>query len=141
VNETVINFDLIEDILRLLLIDSSVKDHNLVAPEGVDISQGSVLVFMPGMGEIRGLIDRLQGSRIFATGRFDIIPLHSSISSQDQRRAFQKSEKGRRKIIVATNIAETSGTYDMREPPSAALYLSLSKLTWIVLSWETSDNS
>ncbi|GKZ00526.1 hypothetical protein MPSEU_001005000 [Mayamaea pseudoterrestris] len=110
VDESVINFDLIEDLLRLLLFETGQGQHNLLPHEGVDMLKGSILIFLPGKGEIRGLIDQLQGNRVFTASKLDIIPLHSTISSQDQRRAFQKSEKGRRKIIVATNIAETSVT-------------------------------
>ena len=110
-NETVINFDLIEDVLRLLLISDGQTKHGLVAPDGVDISQGSILIFLPGLAEIVALTDRLKGSRVFGTRRLDIIPLHSSLSSQDQRRAFQRPQAGRRKIIIATNIAETSGKF------------------------------
>ena len=108
VNESVVNFDLIEDVLHLLLINGQ-ANHGLAAPEGVDLSLGSILIFLPGTAEISTLSDRLNGSRVFGTGRFDIIPLHSSLSSQDQRRAFQRPANVRRKLIIATNIAETSG--------------------------------
>ena len=110
VNESVLNYDLIEDVLRLLLFPDGKITHGLVAPDGVDISQGSILIFLPGLAEIVTLSDRLKGSRVFGTRRLDIIPLHSSLSSQDQRKAFQSPHDGRRKVIIATNIAETSGT-------------------------------
>lgn len=61
-----------------------------------------------GLGEIKALMDRLDGSRIFRDRqRFDLVPLHSTLSSRDQRRAFLPPEPGCRKIICATNIAET----------------------------------
>lgn len=61
-----------------------------------------------GLGEIKALMDRLDASRVFRDRqRFDIIPLHSTLSSSDQRRAFVPSLRGCRKIICATNIAET----------------------------------
>ena len=52
VNEEVINYDLIEDILNLILIRPE-TDTTLVAPEGADLTSGSVLVFLPGIGEIK----------------------------------------------------------------------------------------
>ena len=64
-----------------------------------------------GLGEIRALIERLDGSRFFRDRKkFDLIPLHSTLSSKDQRRAFLPSKPGCRKIIASTNIAETSVT-------------------------------
>lgn len=113
VDEFVINYDLIEDVLTLLL-DEHAENTILLPPSGVGNEtkpDGSVLVFLPGMGEIRALSDRLSGSRFFGnSSRFEIIPMHSSLSPQDQKRAFLKPRAGCRKIILATNIAETSVT-------------------------------
>jgi HrpA-like RNA helicase len=104
VDETILNYDLIEDVLRNILLLSS----KFVAPDGQTYSEGAVLIFLQGIREIRGLSDRLLGSRDFRdVKRFDIIPLHSKLSSSDQRRAFLPSSKGCRKIILSTNIAET----------------------------------
>ena len=108
VNEEVINYDLIEDVLKLVTSDQAGINDTLVAPDGADMSTGSILIFLPGLGEIRSLIERLEGSRLFRSRqKFDLIPLHSTLSSKDQRRAFLPSKEGCRKIICATNIAET----------------------------------
>lgn len=110
VNEEVINYDLLEDVLNLILCR---PDHNdtLLPPDGADFSKGSVLVFLPGLGEIRAMTERLQGNRNFRDSkRFEIIPMHSTLSSKDQRRAFLPAQAGCRKIILSTNIAETSVT-------------------------------
>ena len=113
VDESVLNYDLIEDILALLLLDTRNND-SIVLPDGADnesLSKGSVLVFLPGIGEIRSLSVRLKGSRQFGSrNRFDIIPMHSSLSSKEQRKAFIKPKAGCQKIILATNICETSIT-------------------------------
>lgn len=110
VNEEVINYDLIEDVLNLLLIYAE-RNTILTAPDGADMSKGSILVFLPGLGEIRSMTERLQGNRALGDSkRFEIIPMHSALSSQDQRRAFVPAKEGRRKIILSTNIAETSVT-------------------------------
>ena len=117
VNEEVINFDLLEDILTLILLHPE-KNTELVPPHHesgnlMSSSAGSVLVFLPGLGEIRAMTERLQGNRRFSNNAhqaFDIIPMHSTLSSKDQKRAFLPSRKGTRKIILSTNIAETSVT-------------------------------
>ncbi|MEN9572764.1 MAG: hypothetical protein RL514_619 [Verrucomicrobiota bacterium] len=69
---------------------------------------GDVLVFMPGMGEINATINALRGARLEEA--CDFIPLHGDLSPDDQDRAFAPS--ARRKIVVSTNVAETSVTID-----------------------------
>ena len=44
--------------------------------------------------------------------RFKIIPLHSTLSSEDQNSAFVRPKEGVTKVVIATNIAETSITID-----------------------------
>lgn len=117
VDETVINYDLIEDLL-LLLVDT-VNNTQIIPPSDSEMASqsnllnGSILIFLPGLGEIRSLHDRLQGSITFGDpSRFDIIPMHSTLSPKEQKRAFLKPKHGCHKIILATNIAETSITID-----------------------------
>jgi HrpA-like RNA helicase len=105
VDERVLNYDLLEDVLSSLLLEE--KSH-FKPPEGATCSDGAVLIFLEGIGEIRTLAERLTGSRNFGnTQYFEIVPLHSTLSTNDQRRAFKPSPKGCRKIILSTNIAET----------------------------------
>lgn len=100
VNEEIINYDLIEDVLGLLLVNVD-SNEVLLPPENSTFADGSVLIFLPGLGEIRALKERLEGNREFGNkGRFDIVPMHSTLSPQDQRRAFEKSKEGCRKIIL-----------------------------------------
>ena len=113
VDEEVINYDLIQDVLQHILLNHH-KNSTLVAPKSDEKNpseSGATLIFLPGLGEIRTLSERLRGSRVFGkTNQFDIIMLHSTLSPKDQRRAFQPSKPGCRKLILATNIAETSVT-------------------------------
>jgi hypothetical protein len=110
VNEEVINYDLIEDVLNLILVRTDSSDI-LMAPEGGDLSRGSVLIFLPGLGEIRSLTERLEASRTLGNGKFfKVIPMHSTLSSIEQRKVFVPAKPGCRKIILSTNIAETSIT-------------------------------
>ena len=111
VDETVINYELIEDVLHYLIVEPP-QESLLRTPDGERLTNGgAALIFMPGIGEIRTLIDRLQSSKHFRDSRiFDIIPMHSALSSSEQRRAFITPRKVKWAIIVATNIAETSVT-------------------------------
>jgi ATP-dependent helicase HrpB len=71
-------------------------------------SRGDVLCFLPGAFEIRRAIDELQ-ARGAAAGT-EILPLHGSLDSDAQDLALRPPASPRRRIIVATNIAETSVT-------------------------------
>ena len=62
---------------------------------------------MPGIMEIQKLNERLQ-----ANHALHVVPLHSSLSSQSQKLIFNKAPPGLRKVVLATNIAETSITID-----------------------------
>ena len=95
VNEEIINFDLIEDVLSLLLTSQSFN-----AEHGIDLSSKSILIFLPGLGEIKTMQERLEGSRSFNSRHFEIIPMHSTLSYRDQRRAFVSTKL--RKISKST---------------------------------------
>jgi len=100
VDESILNYDLIEDLLQMLLIYPE-RNSTLIAPDGVDISNGSILVFLPGIGEIRALTDRISANRTLSNkSKFNVVPLHSKLSSADQRRAFLPVKTGCRKIIL-----------------------------------------
>ena len=71
-------------------------------------SPGDILIFMPGMAEIRSTIGALARKRL--PEPIDLIPLHGELPSTEQDRAFNFSKH--RKIIVATNVAETSVTIE-----------------------------
>jgi len=66
---------------------------------------GDLLIFMPGERDIRETGDQLEGR---FNGEAEIIPLFGRLSAGDQQRVFAPSS--RRKIVIATNIAETSLT-------------------------------
>lgn len=68
----------------------------------------AVLIFLPGIGEIRALTDMISASHLARD--FTIYPLHSAIPSEDQQRAFDPPPRGMRKIVISTNIAETGVT-------------------------------
>ena len=71
--------------------------------------RGSLLVFLPGESEIRRVASELQMADLAAT---DIRPLYGAMVLEDQNLAIKPSPIGRRKIVLATTIAETSLTID-----------------------------
>ncbi|KAI9508352.1 P-loop containing nucleoside triphosphate hydrolase protein [Russula earlei] len=79
---------------------------NHIIGKGED--KGGILVFLPGVQEIRQCIDSLQGSSPASQAK--IFPLHANLSSDEQRAVFAPTSKW--KIVVATNVAETSITID-----------------------------
>lgn len=72
---------------------------------------GSLLVFLPGQAEIRRVAEQLAQA---LAGRPDILlcPLHGELDLNAQRAAIDPAPPGMRKVVLATNIAETSLTID-----------------------------
>ncbi len=87
--------------------DISYVDAAVQAAENLiyDTSGGDILIFMPGERDIRETADQLEGR---FSGGVDIVPLFGRLSAGDQQRVFAPSV--RRKVVIATNIAETSLT-------------------------------
>jgi ATP-dependent helicase HrpB len=71
-------------------------------------TEGDVLIFMPGAYEIHRTIDAVRRSRV--GGEFVVLPLHGELPVADQDAAL--AAYGRRKVVVSTNVAETSLTID-----------------------------
>jgi ATP-dependent helicase HrpB len=71
---------------------------------------GSVLVFLPGQGEIRRTAERL-AERVRRPD-VDIDPLYGALTPAEQDRAIGPAPAGRRKVVLATSIAETSLTIE-----------------------------
>ena len=88
-------------------IDDEIVDTVLKALRS---DHGSMLVFLPGQGEIRRierqLIERIKDTTI------DIAPLYGAMDQRAQDLAVQPAAQGRRKIVLATSIAETSLTIE-----------------------------
>lgn len=72
--------------------------------------EGAVLIFLPGWTEISDLNRKIQADDELGSNRFLVIPLHSMMPTYNQKQIFETPPHGVRKIILATNIAETSIT-------------------------------
>ncbi|OCT55019.1 putative helicase [Cladophialophora carrionii] len=98
-------------------IDEYRIDYNLIAklaaciatrPQFVKYS-AALLIFMPGIGEMRRLHNLLLAMDTFSRN-WVVHLLHSTFSTEELERAFERPPPGHRKIVIATNIAETGIT-------------------------------
>ena len=122
VDEEKINYDLICDVLLLLRksLDDEKTSPGADSWEDLDEEGGKsqesvkgVLIFLPGIGEIMQLYDQLMASSVFSDRKkFVVHAAHSSLPPEEQRRIFVKPPPHVQKIVIATNIAETSITID-----------------------------
>jgi ATP-dependent RNA helicase DHX57 len=96
----------IENIIRSDRIDyqliAAVVQHIIKTAE----KRGGVLIFLPGVQEIRQSMDAIRGA--LSTDQAEILPLHANLSNDEQRRVFANTKKW--KIIAATNVAEVRCT-------------------------------
>ncbi|GMI67449.1 helicase in vascular tissue and tapetum [Hibiscus trionum] len=97
-NPEIIDNVLIEQLLRKICIDSN---------------EGAILVFLPGWEDINRIREKLLANPFFRDpSRFIIIPLHSMVPYADQKKVFNRPPLGCRKIVLSTNVAESSITID-----------------------------
>ncbi len=92
------------------------RDARPIEPQVADIivramraDGGSLLAFLPGAAEIRRT-QRLLDSRLDAST--DVVPLYGALEGDEQDRAISPASPGRRKVVLATAIAETSITIE-----------------------------
>ncbi|KAI0490635.1 DEAD/DEAH box helicase [Xylaria cf. heliscus] len=69
--------------------------------------KGGILIFLPGVAEINRTVNQLK-----VVSSLHVLPLHASLDTREQRRVFASPPHGKRKVVVATNVAETSITID-----------------------------
>ncbi len=81
----------------------------VVARQLLNHHQGSMLLFLPGVAEIKRVYNYLSTS---LPDNIDLCPLYGALSLSEQQKAILPSAEGRRKVVLATNIAETSLTID-----------------------------
>lgn len=96
-DESVVNVDLICHLVRK--IDSMANDD----------SKGAILIFLPGAADISNVVQQLSRDSQYKVWA---LPLHSMLSPDEQSQVFLKPPKGKRKVICASNIAETSITVE-----------------------------
>lgn len=87
-------------------------DDDVIAAirRAVSSDPGSLLVFLPGQGEITRVRDRLAEQAL--PSNIDVVPLYGGLDPSAQDRAISPAKPGRRKVVLATSIAETSITIE-----------------------------
>jgi ATP-dependent RNA helicase DHX57 len=96
IDESVIDYELLGTLIKLLINSTDPTDN------------GSILVFLPGVQEINNAmkIIKQHTEEMSVT----ILPLHGGLQPKEQSRVFPSAEKGFTKVILSTNVAETSVT-------------------------------
>lgn len=106
---------------------------------------GDVLTFLPGIGEITRVQQQLEAA---VSPDVDVYPLAGALSLADQDRALAPSPPGRRRVVLATDIAETSLTVDgvrivvdsgLARAPRFDTGTGMSRLTTITTSRASAD--
>ncbi len=98
-------------IYRPRLASARLEDEVAAAVRAAMVSErGSALVFLPGVREIERTAEALRTS--ISDPSIDVRPLYGAMSPADQDAAIAPAPAGRRKVVLATSIAETSLTID-----------------------------
>lgn len=98
---------------ELINPNSEEIDSELIEKLIADIchdENGAILVFLPGYKDIKNLHQTLLRSNKYPSSRYLIYQLHSKLPTIQQKQVFDEPPPGKRKIILSTNIAETSIT-------------------------------
>jgi ATP-dependent helicase HrpB len=100
---------------RALSSSNADTDANIDAAAANIDAEGDVLVFLPGVGEIARVAEQLEQRRTAPSPaspleRVDVLSLHGSLPLEAQQRALRPGPTGRRRVVLATNVAETSVT-------------------------------
>ena len=77
---------------------------------GAETDSGAILVFLSGLDDVRNVHEALAAK--LSPKEALVLPLHGSMATSNQREIFERPPRGMRKIVLATNIAETSITID-----------------------------
>ena len=95
-NQTEIDYDLLAILVGCLVERKSYNED------------GSILVFLPGAPEIARAQESI--SKITRSEKMTVLPLHGGLQPKDQQKIFHSARKGMTKVILSTNVAETSIT-------------------------------
>lgn len=101
-SEEDIDYKLIENLVAMIL----------GGPKPKNPKHSAILVFLPGMREITLAKNQLRHSAKLEMYDLFIVPLHSTLTPQEQSQVYRHAPKGTTKVILSTNIAETSITVD-----------------------------
>ncbi len=109
-----------------------------------EVSEGDLLAFLPGAREIRAA----QGMLSSLPARIDVVPLFGDLKQAEQDEAVRPAPAGRRKVVLATSIAETSLTIEgvrivvdggMSRVPKFSPRIGMTRLTTVRVSRASAD--
>ncbi|WP_284179427.1 ATP-dependent helicase HrpB [Rhabdaerophilum sp. SD176] len=137
----------VETIYRGREADRRIEDQVAAAIRvALATERGSILAFLPGQGEIEGVRQRLAEAALPAD--VDLCPLHGTLEPAQQDAAIKPAAAGRRKVVLATSIAETSITIEgvrvvvdsgLRRAPRYEPDLGIARLETIRISRAAAD--
>lgn len=97
---------------RSVIVELVTKIARQLSREELEAGRsGSILCFLPGWDEIKLAMQAMEESPTGLWERMTVLPLHSTIPQNDQQKVFEPAN-GKVKVILATNIAESSVTID-----------------------------
>ena len=107
-------FPVEEKYFKVKDVEDSKEQISLICSIMSDIENkgepGDVLIFLPGEAAIKDCCSQLEMLNRAISGSMVVMPLYARLSPEDQNRVFDVLPEGKRKVVVATNIAETSIT-------------------------------
>ncbi len=113
-----------------------------------EVPEGDVLAFLPGAREIRGAAALLQASGVGPQASVDVVLLFGDLKQAEQDEAVRPAPAGRRKVVLATSIAETSLTIEgvrivvdggMSRVPKFSPRIGMTRLTTVRVSRASAD--
>ena len=107
-NSSECRYNLAQELIHWIITH---RAADVAAASGGGGPDGAILVFLPGWNEISQLRDQLAGDPRFGNDVL-VLPLHSMVPPAEQKRVFQRPPRGMKKVVLATNIAETAVTID-----------------------------
>lgn len=133
-------------VVKLVLYFDKIEksEQNVTADVEFAPYRGAILIFLPGFEEIMKMSSKLE--ELIVKRKLIILPLHSSITMEEQTRVFQTPPTGYRKVIISTNIAESSITVpDIKYVVDFCLTKSLvsdpeTNYTCLQLEWASKAN-
>lgn len=96
VDENNVDYDMLGQLVKRLVQTNAPGDR------------GSILLFLSGAPEINNALDTIR--RMTRGMSLDLLPLHGGLQPKDQNRVFYPAQRGHTKVILSTNVAETSIT-------------------------------
>ncbi|XP_008556380.3 probable ATP-dependent RNA helicase spindle-E [Microplitis demolitor] len=108
-SEPKVTQEMMEFACRLMGIMDEIDKNSESTSASTDFHRPGILVFLPGIHEIEEMHNYMESPKLQKC-KWDIVVLHSSITNEEQQKVFTLPPKDYRRVILSTNIAESSIT-------------------------------